>query len=252
MPSSLPIGFLDSGVGGLSVLNAARRALPHEHFILYGDSGNAPYGTKPEKEVVRLVSSAARELIKENVKTLVIACNTATSIALGALKKELSIPVIGILPAIKDAQALRRGGRVLVMATPNTVKSRAFAERLRESGEGVVPLGCPGLMDFVERGELSGESLRRRLQELLTKEYTENIGAVVLGCTHYPFLKDEIAKFFPDNTPMIDGSARAIDELKKALEQNDLMNPDAAPGRTVFRTSGGERTLALMHMLYRP
>ena len=146
MPSNAPIGFLDSGVGGVSVLNAARKALPNEDFILYGDSANAPYGTKSEEQVIDLVRNAAHILMQQGIKALVIACNTATGIALETMQKELPIPVVGILPAIRPAQKLRKEGDILVMGTPNTVKTAAVKKLMEtdlSTGDGVVSIISP-------------------------------------------------------------------------------------------------------------
>ncbi len=251
MPDNGAIGFLDSGVGGVSVLNAIRKALPFEDFILYGDSANAPYGTKPEETVRRLALSAANRLMDEGIKALVIACNTATGIAGDMLKNTLPIPVVGILPAVEPAQQLRRRGEILVMATPNTIKSRAMQQLLAEHGENVIPLGCPGLMEFVERGELDTPGLRDHLRGLLAPFLDREIDVVALGCTHYPFLKKAIARFFPDDTAFIDGSSRTLQTLLAAMEAKDLFTDSKAPGTTQFRTSGGQDTLRLMEMLSR-
>lgn len=251
MPDNAPIGFLDSGVGGVSVLNAIRRAMPHEDFILYGDSANAPYGTKPEEVVQRLVLNAARRLMSEGIKALVIACNTATGIAGQMLKELLPIPVVGILPAVEPAQQLRRKGEILVMATPNTIRSSAMQNLLALHGENVIPLGCPGLMEFVERGELDGPALHDHLEGLLSPYLEREIDVVALGCTHFPFLKTAIARFFPADTAFIDGSARTLQDLMAALWEKDLLTAKKEPGTTAFRTSGGQETLRLMEMLSR-
>ena len=249
MPSRAPIGFLDSGVGGVSVLNAARKALPHEDFILYGDSGNAPYGTKPEEQVIDLVRAAAQKLLEKNIKALVIACNTATGIAGDTLKKELSIPVVGILPAVGPAQQLCKSGDILVMATPNTIKSRPMQQLFAACDERVIPLGCPGLMEFVEKGELQGEQLHAHLEQLLAPYLSRKIDAIALGCTHYPFLKEAIASFFPKETQLLDGSDYTVDELITALKERDLLSDSQQAGTTTFMTSGGEDTIRLMNML---
>lgn len=251
MPSNAPIGFLDSGVGGVSVLNAARKALPYEDFILYGDSGNAPYGTKPEEQVISLVRAAAQELMQQGIKALVIACNTATGIALAAMQKELPIPVVGILPAIRPAQKLRKDGEILVMGTPNTVKTKAVLQLMETDGQHVLLLGCPGLMEFVEKGELTGPRLHAHLEGLLKPYLNTKIDVVALGCTHYPFLQSAIAEFFPEETQFIDGSTLTLEELNAALTEKDLYTDKKTPGTTRFMTSGGEDTLQLMDMLHK-
>lgn len=249
MPSNAPIGFLDSGVGGVSVLNAARKALPNEDFILYGDSANAPYGTKSEEQVIDLVRNAAHILMQQGIKALVIACNTATGIALETMQKELPIPVVGILPAIRPAQKLRKEGDILVMGTPNTVKTAAVKKLMETDGEHVHLLGCPGLMEFVEKGELQGLLLHAHLQQLLAPYLDKQIDVVALGCTHYPFLQSAIAEFFPESTQYIDGSVLTLEELNAELTRLDLYTDKTAPGTTRFMTSNGEETIRLMEML---
>lgn len=243
------IGLLDSGVGGVSVLNAIRKALPFEDFILYGDSANAPYGTKPQEAVRQFALSAANKLMGEGIKALVIACNTITGMAGELLQKTLPIPVIGTLPAVEPAQQLRRRGEILVMATNNTLKSDAMQRLLNNHGENVIPLSCPGLMEFVERGELDTPALSDHLQNLFAPYLDREIDVVALGCTHYPFLKKAIARFFPDDTAYIDGSAHTLQELVAAMNAKDLFTDKKTPGTTQFRTSGGQDTLRLMEML---
>ncbi|MDD4105278.1 MAG: glutamate racemase [Eubacteriales bacterium] len=250
MPSNAPIGFLDSGVGGLSVLNAARRVLPHEDFIMFGDSANAPYGTRPEHEVILLARRAARRLLDEGIKALVIACNTATGYAGETLKKELNIPVIGILPAVKAGQAMRTQGEILVMATPGTCQSAPFMQSLETDGDNVVPLPCPGLMEFVERGELGSEKLNTFLENLLAPYRERDIDVVALGCTHYPFLEKALRPFFP-NAKMIDASDLTVQNLILALKEHDLLNDSPTKGTTRLMTSAGDDTLKVMRSLLR-
>lgn len=250
MPSNAPIGFLDSGVGGLSVLNTARRALPHEDFIMFGDSFNAPYGTRPAHEVIFLARRAAQKLLDEDIKALVIACNTATGYAGETLQKELDIPVIGILPAVKAGQAIRTDGEILVMATPGTCKSAPFLASLETDGDNVIPLPCPGLMEFVERGELDSENLHRFLEDLLTPYRGRNIDVVALGCTHYPFLEKALRPFFP-HAKLIDASDLTVQNLITALEENDLFSSSTLKGTTRLMTSAGDETLQVMRSLLR-
>ena len=189
--SELPIAVFDSGLGGLSVLRALRRLLPRERFVYFGDSANAPYGSRPTAEVRALTLAAFDRLAAEpGCKAMVVACNTATSAAINALRRRWADrPVIGIEPALKPAVDRHPGGSVLVMATETTLREEKFAGLMRRFSDRctIRPLPCPGLMEFVERGELDSPALENYLHSLLDPIPTPD--AVVLGCTHYPFLR---------------------------------------------------------------
>lgn len=249
MPHNSAIGFLDSGVGGISVMTALRTALPFEDFILYGDSANAPYGTKPVEAVRQLALNAAQKLMDKHIKALVIACNTITCVAGDTLKKALPVPVVGIVPAVEQAQLLRRQGDILVMGTPDTMAGDVMHRLLKEHGQHALPLSCPGLMEFVEKGELDSPRLHDYLKRLFAPYENSKIDVVALGCTHYPFLQKAIARFFSPDTVLIDGSARTLDELLTVLQEKDLFTAQKTPGTTQLYTSEGQDTLRLMETL---
>ena len=164
-----PVAVFDSGMGGISVLRELVKIMPNEDFIYYGDSANAPYGTKSLEEVRTLTCQHARDLFESGAKGLVVACNTATSAAVRVLREKYPyIPIVGIEPAVKPAVKSAEHPIVLVMATPMTIKEQKFQKLMeRYKGEAeIIPLPCPGLMNFVERGDLDGEDLRQYLQEL--------------------------------------------------------------------------------------
>lgn len=248
MPSKAPVGFFDSGLGGLSILKTVRRLLPYEHICYYGDTANAPYGVRPPEEILRLSRAAAHRLLGEDIKALVIACNTATGVALKALRNELPIPVFGVQPALEEAQRLARGGEILALATPATFKTERYKEILSRHGQGVTSLPCPGLMEYVERMELDGPGLQAFLAQLLEPVKDKAFSVVVLGCTHYPFLQEAIQAFFP-GAKMVDDGPRVADELKRALESRSLLNLDAEPGTIRYLSSGGEEAIAKMRKL---
>lgn len=249
MNKSAAIGFFDSGIGGLSVLSVAREALAQEDYVYYGDSLNAPYGVRPPEEILNLTRAAAQRLMQEGIKALVIACNTATGVSLETLKAELPIPVLGIQPALAEAQSLRKGGSILALATPATFKTVRYAGLYEEHGEGVINLPAPGLMEFVEREELSGEALHNFLAALFAPHLHEQIDVVVLGCTHYPFLKQAIAPFFP-GAALIDDSSRVTRELKELLEAQGALNEGENRGDLRLLSSGGDEAVERMARLY--
>ena len=232
-----PIGLLDSGLGGIGVLGEALRQLPNEDYVYYGDTANAPYGDKAPEEVLGLVHQAVERLIELRCKSIVIACNTATSVSAGKLRQELDLPIIGMEPALKPASQLPGGGKILVMATRVTLALPKFQALMAQYGRDAVPVPCPGLMECVERGELEGPKVTALLRHLLGPWLSQPVKAVVLGCTHYPFLRKTIAALFPAGTPLIDGNAGSVRQLRRRLEEQDLLSDRQKPGRITFLSS---------------
>lgn len=232
-----PIGLLDSGLGGIGVLGETLRQLPNEDYVYYGDTANAPYGDKAPEEVLGLVHQAVERLIELRCKAIVIACNTATSVSAGKLRQELDLPIIGMEPALKPASQLPGGGKILVMATRVTLALPKFQALMAQYGRDAVPVPCPGLMECVERGELEGPKVTALLQQLLGPWLSQPVKAVVLGCTHYPFLRKTIAALFPAGTPLIDGNAGSVRQLRRRLEEQNLLSDRQKPGRITFLSS---------------
>lgn len=232
-----PIGLLDSGLGGIGVLGETLRQLPNEDYVYYGDTANAPYGDKAPEEVLGLVHQAVERLIELRCKAIVIACNTATSVSAGKLRQELDLPIIGMEPALKPASQLPGGGKILVMATRVTLALPKFQALMAQYGRDAVPVPCPGLMECVERGELEGPKVTALLRQLLGPWLSQPIKAVVLGCTHYPFLRKTIAALFPAGTPLIDGNAGSVRQLRRRLEEQNLLSDRQEPGRITFLSS---------------
>ena len=241
-----PIGVFDSGIGGISTLREMLRELPNERFLYYGDMANAPYGTKTTEEVIACVRRVVGALMRREIKALVIACNTATGAAAATLRKELEIPVVAMEPALKPASEIRKDGSVLVMATPLTLQQEKFENLMKRYGEGAVRVPCPGLMELVEADD--GPGALRYLQELFTRYPPEKVDAVVLGCTHYVFLKEMIRDLLPDRIAITDGNAGTARQLRRVLEREGLLNPEG-PGGVELETSGTEKDLALMRKL---
>lgn len=235
-----PVGLLDSGLGGISVLGEALRQLPNEDYVYYGDTANAPYGDKTPEEVLGLVHQAVERLIELRCKAIVIACNTATSVSAGKLRQELALPIIGMEPALKPASQLPGGGKILVMATRVTLALPKFQALMAQYGRDAVPVPCPGLMECVERGELEGPQVTALLRQLLGPWLSQPVKAVVLGCTHYPFLRKAIAALFPKETPLIDGNAGSVRQLRRRLEEEGLLSNRQEPGRVTFLSSSEE------------
>ncbi len=242
-----PIGFMDSGLGGLSVLREALKIMPYEDFIYYGDSLNAPYGTKKTDIIKQLTFNAVEKLLNYGIKGLAVACNTATGAAVKQLRVMYpDLPIVGIEPAIKPAAVLGNGGRVLVMATPMTIaqdKFKLLLSRYEKMCE-IVPIPCDGLMEFVEKGDLEGEFLKEYFQKYLTPYLTENTETIVLGCTHYPFLRPYLKKFLGmRKIGIIDGSYGTSVELRRRLKEKGLLRTDNRNRSIVIKNSSGKQEM---------
>lgn len=249
MADNRPIGVFDSGVGGISVLRELKKALPCEDFIYYGDGANAPYGVRTTENVIELSKKVADFLQEKNVKCIVIACNTATAASLHALRAYCSVPVIGIEPAVALANTMLHGGKVLAMATPGTIASARFADILREHGESCIPMPCPGLMEFVERGETESQALHAYFDELLKDVDREQVDVTVLGCTHYPFVKNALSSHMRPDCRFIDGSMKTLAELKACLEEKAAFTDRGDEGTVSLHSSAGEMSIRHMEML---
>lgn len=237
----LPIGVLDSGVGGISVLRELVRLMPGEDFVYYGDSANAPYGTKSHSQISFLAGESARKLTDIGVKAIVVACNTATSVCIDELRNRYSdMPVVGIEPALKPAVNCCDNPCVLVMATPLTLSETKFqklCESFSDRGE-IISLPCPGLMELIEQGEYTGKRMDEYLTRLFAPINTSRVTSVVLGCTHYPFAADSIRKMLP-HAKIFDGGAGTARQTKRCLEKQNLLKRTAG-GSVVFLNSAND------------
>ena len=220
-----PIGVFDSGIGGLTVLKKIIEKLPNENYIYYADTDNVPYGTKPKEEVKKYINEAVEFLISKNVKAIVIACNTATSIAVKELREKYTIPIIGIEPAAKPAVENRGKKRVLIMATPTTIREEKLKYLLEELNavQYVDLVAMPGLVQFAEKGDFKSEEVKEYIQQELKKYNLKEYSELVLGCTHFPFFKETLSKIFPKDTQIIDGSIGVANRLKNVLEEKELL-----------------------------
>lgn len=254
----LPIGFMDSGLGGLSVLKEELRLLPYEDFIYYGDSANAPYGEKSTEEIKRLTFSVTERLTEHGIKGLVIACNTATAAAVRELRCAYpQIPIVGIEPAVKPAYEMSRGGRIIVMATPMAIRQEKFRQLIAryEKLADLVTVPCGGLMEFVEKGELDGAVLDGYFREHLSPYITHNTETIVLGCTHYPFLRPHLREFLAgrEDIPdirIIDGSRGTAAEMRRRLDECGLLRTDTGrAGVLTIENSAGDEMVKRSYKL---
>ncbi|MBM7060182.1 glutamate racemase [Pseudomonas sp. UL073] len=246
MPNNAPIGVFDSGVGGLSVLGEIRQLLPAESLLYVADSGHVPYGEKTPEFIRERSQVIASFLLGQGAKALVLACNTATAAAVADLReRHPELPIIGMEPAVKPAAAATRSGVVGVLATTGTLKSAKFAALLDRfaSDVRVITQPCPGLVERIEAGELDGASTRALLQGFVAPLLAEGCDTLILGCTHYPFLKPLLRELVPAAVNLVDTGAAVARHLQRVLSARDLLaNGAAAEPR--FWSSGSQANLA--------
>lgn len=232
------VGVFDSGVGGISVLRQLAATLPHEDFVYFGDSANAPYGEKSREQVLRLSRGIVDALLDEGAKAIVIACNTATSAAAAELRADYAhVPIIGVEPALKPATVQPGVKRILVMATPITLRLDKYQQLAEKWGSGheVIDAPCPGLAVRIERGNLDSPDVRELLEELVGP-YAGKVDAVVLGCTHYPFIARQIREVVGD-VPLFDGAHGTALQLQRKLAERGLQSRSPRQGVVEFLSS---------------
>lgn len=236
----MQIGFFDSGIGGITVLYDTLKMLPNEDYIYYADTQNVPYGPKPKEEVKEYIFNAIEFIIDQRVKAIVIACNTATSVAIEDLRTKYNIPIIGMEPAVKPAVEKNKDAskRILVTATALTLKEEKLQNLITKlDNEHIVDLlPLPGLVRFAEKFEFSEEIVLPYLEEELYKYDLDNYGTIVLGCTHFSFYKDIFRKILPSNTDIIDGNLGTVKNLKRILGEMNMLN--GGNGSITFYNSG--------------
>lgn len=234
------IGFFDSGIGGMTVLHQALRFLPNEDYIFYADTLHVPYGEKPKEEVRQYIFNAADFIANQGVKALVIACNTATSIAVEDLRKKYDFPILGIEPAVKPAVQKCEGKRkkVLVLATNLTLREEKFHNLVKsiDHHDIVESLPLPGLVQFAENFEFSEERVVPYLRDQLSSFDLKQYGTVVLGCTHFPYFKNSLRKLFAEDVDIISGSIGTAKNLRRILEAKNQINEGT--GEISFFKSG--------------
>ncbi len=239
-PSENPVGIFDSGVGGLSVLREIRRELPAEDLLYVADSAYAPYADQSDEAIKKRAIAIAQFLVSESAKAIVVACNTATGIAVDTLRSRFSVPVVAMEPAVKPAVMKTRSTVVGVLATRQTLSGSKFSRLLAAYGADVQILlqPCPGLVEQVEKGDLSSQTTRSLVEQYVVPLLTKGADTLVLGCTHYPFLIPVIRAIAGPSVTIIDPSAAVARELRRRLQMSELLSQRAQPGMERFWTSG--------------
>jgi len=231
-----PIGVFDSGIGGVSVLKHIRQLLPHEDLIYCADSRHAPYGNKSPEFIRERSHALTRFLIGQGAKAIVVACNTATAGAIASLREHFSLPIIGMEPAVKPAAAASKNGVIGVLATIGTLKSAQFAALLESYGKDVqvVTQACPGLVECVERGELDSDATRALIAQYLQPLLAAGADTIVLGCTHYPFLRQGIAQQLAPAITLIDTGEAVAKQVQRRLHEAGLLNDATGEPKNSF------------------
>lgn len=252
--NSIKIGFFDSGIGGISVMTYAREKIPSADYIYYADTDHVPYGLKTREEIIGYSEDAVRCLIGYGASAVVIACNTATSMAVETLRKKYDIPIIGMEPAVKPAARYHRGENILVCATPVTIAGEKLQSLIEHNftGEDVQPTlkPLPGLVTFAEQAVFDTDTVCSYLADNI--DDPEQYTAVVLGCTHFPYFRDSFRKFFGPNIDLIDGTVGTVNRLMAVLDELGYKENDTI-GKVTYVRSGKEITdeadLRYFHLL---
>jgi glutamate racemase len=223
--SSAPIGIFDSGVGGLTVARAILDQLPNESTLYIGDTARGPYGPRPLAEVRDFALETLDFLVEQGVKALVIACNTASAAMLRDARERYSIPVIEVIqPAVRRAVAATRSGRVGVIGTRATIESRAYLDAFAAAPQlAIESIACPLFVEYVERGETSGEAITKVAREYLKPMIDADIDTLVLGCTHYPLLTGVISYVMGNGVSLVSSAEETAKDLYRVLVENDLL-----------------------------
>lgn len=243
MPDPRPIGMFDSGVGGLTVARAVLDLLPDEDLVYLGDTGRYPYGPRPLDEVRRFAHQVADHLVEHfDVKLLVVACNTAAAAALDELAARLPVPVVGVIePGVRSLVKATHTGRVAVIGTVGTIGSGAYQRAVAATGAGVelTCAACPGFVEFVEQGELRSEQVHVLAERLLAPVCGAGVDALLLGCTHYPFLARTITDVVGRDVVLVSSADETAFEVRSLLAGSDrARNARGGPGSARFLSSG--------------
>ena len=239
------IGFFDSGIGGITIWESVNRLLPNENTIYLADSNNSPYGTKSYDELINISKENVDFLINKKCKLIVVACNTATTNSINFLRESYDLPFIGIEPAIKPAALNTKTGKIGVLATKGTLGSSLFEKTSNIHGNKVeiIEQHGIGLVELIEKGIYSGSKIDSLLKEYLNPMIENDIDKLVLGCTHYPLIKDSINKIINESIEIIECSEAVALQTERILIKSNLINSDAEKSEKLFYTNGDKNVL---------
>ncbi|NOX32891.1 MAG: glutamate racemase [Deltaproteobacteria bacterium] len=243
--SKHPIGIFDSGVGGICVLKEIKKLLPCESINYFADSRNCPYGSKAKEKALFLARKNIEFLLEQNCKMIVIACNTVTAVAIDRFRSDYNIPFIGMEPALKPAVLRTKTRKIGILATENTFNGRLFKQTFERYANGMEVFVQPGygLVELVEKGAQNSGKARCLLEEYLLPMLAKGVDTIVLGCTHYPFLKDMIKRVTKNSVTIIDPADAVAVQAKRILVEFNLISNNSADPEFHFYTTG-EKTIA--------
>jgi len=244
--ASSPIGFFDSGVGGLAVLAETRRILPGEDLVYYADTAFFPYGSRPPAEIRARSGAVARLLLDRGAKLIVVACNTATSAAIAHVRATFDVPFVGMEPALKPAAERTLAGRVALLVTPGTARGEKLAALIDRYGAEVAvrTVPAPDLAQRVEAGALDDEATRALVRRYVAQARDSGADVLALGCTHYAFLRPLIEREAGEGIAVIEPTEAVARQVRRMLDARALRNPRASGGRVLYLTSGSESAFA--------
>jgi glutamate racemase len=247
-----PIGIFDSGVGGLTVARAVKDQLPNESILYVGDLEHSPYGPKPIAEVRRYALAVLDDLVAQGVKMLVIACNTASAAMLRDARERYDVPVVEVIqPAVRRAVAATRSGRVGVIGTAGTIQSRAYDDAFAAAPHlELFSQACPRFVEFVEAGVTTGDELLAVAEEYLAPLRDAKVDTLVLGCTHYPFLKGAISYVMGDDVTLVSSDVETANDVYRVLVSGALVRRSLLPPTTQYEATG-ESTRAFLDLANR-
>lgn len=246
MTEASKIAFFDSGIGGLTVLKEALKILPEEDYIYFADVDNVPYGTKPKETVKKLVFDAVNFLANQNIKILVLACNTATSVAVADLRREFSFPIVGMEPAVKPALEKKTDKKILVTATSLTLKEEKLKNLITtyDRKHRVKTLPLDKLVKFAENLNFESDEVKDYIKNELSKIKIEEFDTIVLGCTHFIYFKKIFHKILGNSIALIDGNEGTTRNLKRILTEKNLLNHNGGGKIIFFASKRNEQTLS--------
>lgn len=253
----LPVGIFDSGLGGVSVLRECVKLLPHEDFIYYGDDLNAPYGTRSEDEIRELSLACADFLTDRGCKLIVVACNTATSVAIQMIRDKHAMEVVSMEPAVKPACETYPAGAIAVFATPATLHQKRYRRLIERLGiqDRVRDIACTDLAGLIENGDLQAPQVRAYIRDRMAELKNESaVNALVIGCTHYTFvsriIEEEAKARLPGACEVFDGVYGTARRVRQLLERDDLMAQRERIGDVEYYSSGGALAVQTMEQFF--
>jgi glutamate racemase len=247
-----PIGIFDSGVGGLTVLRAIEKVLPHEHIIYFGDTARVPYGNKSRATIIKFSTENILFLLRKEVKIVVVACNTASALSLDYLKGIFSVPILGVIEAgARKALEVSHNGRIGIIGTRSTIASRSYEKEIlkRNKNVYVYSKACPLFVPFVEEGILQGKITEELVAMYLSELKKHNIDTLILGCTHYPLLKNELIRYLK-NIFIVDSAHEVALQINSILNDRNLLRRSSKAGRKRFYVSDEPRGFTKLAKLF--